>query len=329
MRAPSSFEASLLRGLGGFMAPGGKNASLLVLIYHRVLETPDPLLETEPDIARFSAEMDLVRSVANVLPLAEAAERLARGDLPPRALCVTFDDGYVNNRTVAAPILKARGVPATVFVATGFIDTGRMWNDTVIESVRYAGEYLDLRSLELGEYRLTDTASRRRAFEEILRTLKHRDPEARLRKVEEIAAHVGLPAPRNVMMNEQQIRELPDFGIEVGAHTVMHPILKAIAPDVAKREILESKHTLESILGRQVTLFAYPNGRPNRDYEAVHVEQVRDAGFAAAVSTAWGAANRSTDRFQIPRMLPWDRTPLRFGARLLRTYRQQSAEIAA
>ena len=74
--------------------------------------------------------------------------RLQQGRLPPRALAITFDDGYADNRTVAAPLLERHGLPCTFFVATGFLDGGRMWNDTLIETVRRApGQTLDLRDL--------------------------------------------------------------------------------------------------------------------------------------------------------------------------------------
>ena len=66
-----------------------------------------------------------------------------------------------------------------------------------------------------------------------------------------------------------------------------------------------------------MTLFAYPNGVPDHDYAAEHAAMVRECGFAAAVSTAWGSATRDTDRYQLPRFTPWDRSSLRYGVRLL------------
>jgi peptidoglycan/xylan/chitin deacetylase (PgdA/CDA1 family) len=329
MSSFSSLESSVVRALGSLLAPGGARGSLLVLIYHRVLEQRDPLVDDEPDAAAFAAEMDLIGSICNVLPLQEAVERLASGSLPPRAVSITFDDGYANNRTIAAPILHARRMPATVFVATGFIGDGRMFNDTVIEAVRSAGDRLDLRDLGLGEFALADLAARRKAIETLLGSLKYGKPAERMARAQQIAERVGVAPPRGLMMTEQQIRELDNFGCAVGAHTVMHPILRSVDSDEAAREIAESKATLEAITRRPVTLFAYPNGRPNRDYDRSHVGMVRDAGFKAAVSTAWGAAARGGDPFQIPRMLPWDKSRWKFAARLLRTYGERSAETAS
>ena len=86
---------------------------------------------------------------------------------------------------------------------------------------------------------------------------------------------------------------------------------------VARDEIDRGKRELEAMIGESVRLFAYPNGAPNRDYAPEHVALVRECGFSAAVSTSWGAASMRSNRFQLPRFTPWDRTRLRFGARML------------
>jgi hypothetical protein len=85
---------------------------------------------------------------------------------------------------------------------------------------------------------------------------------------------------------------------------------------------------LQDMTGEAISLFAYPNGRPKTDYGSVHAKMVREAGFKAAVSTAWGGAGPAVDFFQIPRMLPWDTSPVMFAGRLMRTYREQQVEVA-
>jgi peptidoglycan/xylan/chitin deacetylase (PgdA/CDA1 family) len=84
-------------------------------------------------------------------------------------------------------------------------------------------------------------------------------------------------------------------------------------------EIEGSKHVLERLLGEEVNLFAYPNGKPGEDYDERAVALVRELGFSAAVTTVRGAASAATDPYQMPRFTPWDRTPLRFGLRMLGT----------
>lgn len=322
----SSIERSLFRGFASVLSPSGKRASLLVLMYHRVFDTPDSLLSDEPDAARFAAHMDLVGSLFNVLPLSDAIERLKGGALPPRAACITFDDGYANNLTVAAPILAARRLPATVFVATRYLNGGRMWNDTVIEIVRHAGEELDLSAFGLGVYELRDDAARRKAVDAVLHGLKYLEPTERLRRVEEIAAAKASALPNDLMLTDSQVRELHSGGIEIGAHTLTHPILTRVQDEDAREEIRRSKAELEDIIGERVKTFAYPNGRPHKDYAAQHVELVREAGYCAACSTAWGRASSDSDLFQVPRVAPWDTTSVRFATRLVRSYVGPAAE---
>ena len=122
------------------MISGGLGqARLSVLIYHRVLAAPDLLRPWEPDRDRFRRQMELLASNFKVLNLGEAVQRLAEGRMPPRAACVTFDDGYADNAAIARPVLEELQLPATFFIATGYLDGGRMWNDTVIESLRLLG----------------------------------------------------------------------------------------------------------------------------------------------------------------------------------------------
>jgi peptidoglycan/xylan/chitin deacetylase (PgdA/CDA1 family) len=118
-------------------------------------------------------------------------------------------------------------------------------------------------------------------------------------------------------MRPAQIKRLHNEGMEIGGHTVTHPILALLDEEEARAEILGGKRQLEDITGAPVSLFAYPNGKPDQDYSLRDVELVKKAGFAAAVSTMSGVANRSSDLFQLPRFGPWDKNPHRLGLRLL------------
>lgn len=298
---------------------------MLILTYHRVVATRDPLMPDEPDAALFARQLDWIAGVFNVLTVNEAVRLRREGRLPPRSLCITFDDGYANNAEVALPLLSERGLKATFFVATGFIDGGAMWNDLVIESVREAIGPLDLSELGLGRYELPDDAARRAAIGHILGQLKYRPREQREADVDAIARHAGATRRPQLMMTEEQIRSLARAGMEVGAHTVNHPILKRLPSDAAAQEIATSRERLALILGAPPPSFAYPNGRPGTDYEREHVEMVAAAGFDSAVSTAWGCVTSGRESFQLPRIAPWDRDATRYLGRLLRAYRQRDA----
>lgn len=324
----STIQKMLFSACGSLLSPGGARGSLLVLMYHRVLREPDPLLADEPDARTFAAHMDLLQSTFNVIGLSEAIDRMKTNSLPKRAVCITFDDGYANNFEVALPILAARKLPATVFVTTQFIGGGRMWNDTVIEVVRRARGELDLGGFGLDKYPLVDMPARRAAFDAILNKLKYLEPAERLRTVEVIAECSGAELPNSLMMSEEMIRGLHAGGVEIGAHTQSHPILAKIPEEHARVEIARSKSILEDVIGAPVTTFAYPNGRPQTDYDKRHVALVKACGFQGAVSTARGCARRDADLFQIPRIAPWDRTAARFAARLVSTYIGSPAETA-
>lgn len=292
---------------------------LTILIYHRVPAEPDPMRPGDPDAHAFARRLAFLSAVFDLVPLGEALERLDQGTLKRASLAITFDDGYADNLTVALPILQRYGAPATVFVAAGFVDGGRMWNDTVIEALRRApGDTLDLRPDGLAVYPLRDAAERRRAAHALLERLKYLPADERQARAERIARHAAGRLPDDLMLSSAQLCELVRAGVEIGAHTLTHPILACLALDAARREITDSGRALAATIARPVRLFAYPNGRPGTDFGPEHEQLVRDAGYAAALTTAAGVARRGTDRYRVPRFTPWDRSNVAFVARLAR-----------
>lgn len=301
--------------------PGGQTARLPVLIWHRVLPAPDPLFPGEMHAERFDRTVAWLRQHFRVLPLGEAVALMRAGRLPARALSITFDDGYADNLHVALPILRKHGVSATFFIATGFLNGGRMWNDTIIEAIRgWRGEVCD--AGPFGTYALNGPESRRQAIDAILGQAKYLAFDERHRYVDDLAARSGAALPDDLMMTHEELRALAAGGQEIGAHTRHHPILARLPATEARAEIVEGRAELESILGSQVGLFAYPNGRPGQDYTEAHVQMVREAGFDAAVSTASGASRHGDDAFQIRRFTPWDQGRLAFLTRLALNARQ-------
>lgn len=315
-----------LSTLGSYLSPAGKRSKLAILIYHRVLPEPDPLSPGEPTISKFDWQMAVLRRYFTPLPLSEAAERLATGTLPERAVSVTFDDGYADNYNVALPVLRKWGIPATFYIATGFLNGGRMWNDTVIEAVRFArGDNLDLDKLGLGIHVIDTEEDRRSTLHTLLSKLKYLPPVERHERVHMLARSVGKKLPDDLMMTSDQIRLMRSAGMEIGAHTENHPILTRLSLQEVEKEILQSREQLEEILGQGVTSFAYPNGRPGVDYDRPHVEAVRKMGFKVCVSTSWGCAHRNDDLLQLPRISTWDRTPFMFSARIIKSYMKRTA----
>jgi peptidoglycan/xylan/chitin deacetylase (PgdA/CDA1 family) len=314
----NSIAQNFFTALGSLTSPGGSNAALTVLLYHRVLDRADELNPGEPSAAQFDAHMAVLARMFHVLPLDEAISRLEAGTLPARAVSVTFDDGYLDNLEVALPILQRHGVVATFFISTGLIDGGRMMHDTVIETVRRfdAGD-AELTWLGLGKRVLGDTASRLALIDEIVGKVKYLPLEERLETCSRLAGMVSDRLPDDLMLSSEQVLDLYRAGMRIGAHTHQHPILAKLTSDQARAQIDRSRDLLADVLGSAPTMFAYPNGKPGLDYTREHVEMVRQAGFGAAVSVSFGTVSRDSDHLQIPRFCPWDRTSWRFALRLV------------
>ncbi len=306
------FGNSVLRSL----LPGGAR-SPAIMIYHRVRPAHDPLFPDELDRDDFARQIALLASCCQVMPLLDAVRHMRAGTLPPRVACITFDDGYADNAEIALPVLQHYGVPATFFVASGFLNGGRMWNDSVIELVRRVpGEVLDASALGLGVHALASPQQRTQAIHLLIRQLKYLPMAQRQQQVDSLAALARVALPDDLMMSDAQVRQLHRAGMAIGAHTVRHPILSALDLAEARSEIAAGKQALEQLIAAPVPLFAYPNGRPGVDYRPEHVALVRELQFEAAVSTSLGAAGARPDLYQLPRFTPWDRRHWRFALRM-------------
>lgn len=293
---------------------------LSIFIYHRVLERASTLFPEELDATRFERQMRYLSANFTVLPLFAAVQALAQGSLPRRACCITFDDGYADNLSVALPVLERYGLSATVFVASGYTDGGCMFNDAIVHIVGASPRAsLDLCEHGLGQHELATPADRRAAILAIVATKRFLPPKQRSLFVAELARIAGVSSlPRELMLTRTQIAELARRGIEIGGHTASHPVLSSIAADEARAEIAQGKRDLEEWTDRPVRCFAYPNGLPGRDFSAEHAGIVRELGFALAVTTASGIATPAADRFHLPRFMPWGSSLFGLGSRLLR-----------
>lgn len=299
------------------LSPAGSKARLSVLIFHRVLAARDPLYPSEPTVEEFEAKLRWVKEHFNVLALSEAVRGLKLGRLPDRPLSITFDDGYADNYHLALPILCQLGLPATFFIASGYLDGGCMFNDAVREAVRQAtGPELDLSDLQLGRHTIATDEDRCGIADEILFKVRYLRPAEREATGERLARRVGAHVPRDLMMTSEQVAAMSKQGMEIGGHTVSHPALTSVDISIARQEIERGCTRLRDVVGERIALFAYPIGLPRRDYSTAHVRLVRELGFEGAVSTAWGTSGLGADPFQIPRFTPWDCGRCRFGLRL-------------
>jgi len=295
----------------------GKN-KLSILIYHQVLAKPDPMRPNEPTAEVFDWQMQLIRRYFTPLSLDDALLHLQQDTLPANAICVTFDDGYLNNLTIAQPILAKYQIPATVYVATAFSHGCNMWNDRLI--YLFADTARTQLQLDNELIALGDMAQRRALAQQWLKKLKYLQPEERLSKISAFYQQNNATEQSQLMMTPEQVKQLSDTGVTIGAHTVNHPILKVLPADQQLAEMQQSKQQLESWIGKVVTHFAYPNGVEGVDFDGQTVDIAKQTGFKSAVVTNWGVSDQHTPVHKLKRFTPWDKTPLRFHLRLIQQH---------
>jgi peptidoglycan/xylan/chitin deacetylase (PgdA/CDA1 family) len=299
----------------------GKQKKLFILIYHRVLDEPDDMRPWEIDKETFSWQMGLIAKYFNVMAFGEAIERMNNDALPPRAMCITFDDGYADNYTNALPILLKNKLSAIFFIASGYLNGGRMWNDSVIESLRtMQANKLDLTEIGLDTYDINSPQKKASVAITIIQKLKHLESNIRSQYSDYIVSLVNKKLPDNLMLSSQQLIKLHASGMEIGGHTVTHPILATLKLDAVKREVCDNKITLEKMLNTKLRYFAYPNGKPEQDYSIDQIQIIKNCGYEAAVSTIPGVSTAQTDLWQLARFTPWDKHPIKFMLRIVIKY---------
>jgi peptidoglycan/xylan/chitin deacetylase (PgdA/CDA1 family) len=274
----------------------------------------------------------------------EFVSRLAQGTLPRRAVAVTFDDGYRDNLNVAKPLLSKVGVPATVFLSTGSIGSGRpFWWDELARlvfghrdatrgSLVIASRPIDvsLPGLANGVEPTSNwrawapvQTARESLYLDLWKLLCHLTAAERESSLEEVGhlLHPSLPPDEDSLpMNPDHVSELVAHSlIDVGAHTVTHPHLTTLPAEDQQREVYESRLACETLTGLVVEGFAYPHGNVDVRVKAV----VQTSGLRWACSTRCATLRRSSfDPFDLPRIqvLDWTGQEL---ARILSTTRSE------
>lgn len=291
---------------------------LSILIYHRVLAGYDYMRDVDPTVEQFNWQMELLSRHFVPLSLSEALNLMDAGKLPERAVSVTFDDGYADNAQLAMPILHKWGVPATIFIATKYLDGGIMFNDAVIELISQSEQSrIDLTDVGLGVFYLNSDARKKVSAASIVRHIKYLTPSERNDVVTLLKEQTCACSPVDLMLSTAQLKSLHAGGLEIGGHTYSHPILSSLQEKDAREEIYRGKAELQEILESPIRFFAYPNGIPGKDFSSIHAQMVAELGFEAAVSTQRGVSDQRSDRMQLNRFTPWDLTPEKFQSRLL------------
>jgi peptidoglycan/xylan/chitin deacetylase (PgdA/CDA1 family) len=278
--------------------------SSVILLYHRVAEGfADPWsLCVAP--ANFREQM-AVLAARGVRPLDGLLADLAAGHRA-RSVVVTFDDGYADFCTTALPMLRAHGVPTTLFVTTGTLGGGaEFWWDELERTLLVPPTLPGTLSIAIGTEAFSWHAGdgdRRALYHALHQRLGRLGGTARARALADLRAWAAVDDRCRATHRPLTAAELaavarePD--VQLGAHTVSHSYLGALAGDEQAREIEDSKRSLEAIAGRSIEHFSYPHG----DHEPETVACVRAAGFRAACGSACAPVVGEVDAFDLPRV---------------------------
>ena len=279
---------TLLRRCGVFASFRYLNKTkALIVTYHRFSKDEDG---RSTAVKAFAEQLDHLKTHYSVLSLTELGDCLNNGkQLPLRAAAITIDDGFHDAYDIAFPHLRERALPATLFVITDFVDQ-KIWLWT--DKLRYLMSQLPdgPANFSFRKYNLTfnlDGASSRSDAAGRINSILKTFPEfTKSAAINEIAGTLNVVIPERppaeyAAITWDQVREMSQAGIELGSHTVTHPILPNVDDEQLRHELVDSKNKLEHELGRPVTLFCYPNGSYDERVEAA----VREAGYKVAVTT--------------------------------------------
>ncbi|HRQ37267.1 MAG TPA: polysaccharide deacetylase family protein [Chloroflexota bacterium] len=296
---------------------------VLILGYHRVADVADDPYGVVVRPSHFAAQMATLRREAHPISLMKAYEGLQTGQLPRRAVVVTFDDGYTDILWQARPLLAQYDIPFTAFVVAGCLGQKLWWDELAglimtpmvlpehlqlnINGRQLAWSILDPQPNPLGKQMPTPRQRLLRMLYEELRT----QPEIRPPILAELRTWSSAPLTNHdstetgsVMSPEQLATLTGNDLVEIGSHTMTHATLPALSAEAQMVEIRQSKAVLEEIVRRPVVSFTYPHGGAT----AVTQKLVQEAGYKTACASQNGLARQNSNPYLLPRFWPpdWD-----------------------
>src|SRR5437773_3897978 len=291
----------------GALAPFrlANRGKLLILTYHRFSDRDDLVSTSE---RAFRQQLEYLTAHYRIVSLSQIVRWRTEGvRVPAGCAAITIDDGYRDAYEIAFPILARFNAPATIFAVTDFVDRKAwLWTDKMrfLMSRARAAEFETVIAgrglrLELGG----DAATRRKTASRVNAVLKTLPDEAKEESIDRIAASLrvelpDLPPPEFSAATWSELREMESAGLEIGSHTLTHPMLTKVNDNRLYRELNESGSRLEFMLGHRVEQFCYPNGAHDARVE----QAVAAAGYRCVVTTDRGMNSRWCDLMALRRI---------------------------
>lgn len=285
---------------------------LVILCYHRVLPAEQKAAYFQPDlVVTPEALREYCRALADryeVLPLREAWAAMRSGARRDRPLAtLTFDDGYRDNHRYAAPTLATFNMKATFFVVSDLVGGARPpWYDRMGKAFQSCAVRAQTKHERGKVLRVLESALKSDSPDELpapyrvvalAKSLPSPAREALTASLEELARESVMFGPDDLIMNAAELGELARAGHEIGSHTRSHPILPMVDDGELRDELAGSRSALETMIGKPVTSFCYPNG----DFDGRVERAVSEAGYECAAAVQSGMNSAKDNPFGLRR----------------------------
>jgi hypothetical protein len=289
-----------------------RRSRLLILAYHGISLADEHewngALYMSPDL--FRARLELIRDFGcTVLPLGEALQRLRAGDLPPKSVAITFDDGTYDFSQEAYPLLREFGFPVTLYLTTFYCDYNRPVFDVMCSYLLWKGRAakIDLKQLTGENVRLSlsDPSERQTALDRLQRFA--RDQKYTAVAKDELATSLArelkvdydavLEKRMLHLLRPDEVKQLAANGVEVQLHTHRHRA--PLERELFLREIHDNRKSIEAMTGKSPTHFCYPSGI----HHPLLAQWLRETGIESATTCDSGLASPESDSFLLPRLL--------------------------
>ena len=260
-------------------------------MYHRFAAEPDAL-GRKIDKKTFEWQLSLLKSGWNIMSLGDYLRRKRTKPIPRNCVVITADDGYHDFYEVAFPLLKSYGIPATLFVTVNFVDQKIwLWHDRLwhaLMKTKEKSQDLKFKGVDFavnlnGNVSMLKTWSRMSDFCTVANDTEKWDFIHHVEKVFDIECPPQ-PVQEYKAVTWEQLNKMQFDNIEIGSHTLNHPILTKTGINQLDDEILQSKIELEKKLKTEIRTFCYPNGQET-DFDETVIQKVKEAGYRGAVTT--------------------------------------------
>jgi peptidoglycan/xylan/chitin deacetylase (PgdA/CDA1 family) len=285
-------------------------ASAVILSYHSVVEDPQltsQILGISQSRATFEAHMETVAQHFSPVTVEDVAEFARTGRrLPPRAVAVTFDDGFADNCTVALPILNQYAIPSTFYIMVNAVSTGTLPWYCRLRFALSTTSKPEWKNSEGGRtYPLASPEQRKAALQaawEIGARMTGEVQQEFVGAVEESLQTEPGGSRQRYMMTWEQVRALRKAGHTVGGHTISHPNVAQVSVGEARSEIIGCKKRLEEEFGERIDHFSYPHPALNPQWSMQTLEITREAGFKSAALTTCGPVHAGDEPLALKRI---------------------------